>query len=268
MDDNMRAKARAVFGKEFMDIMKPKPLAKNEAVALQQRANARPIPTYKVGGAVKKDCGPMPKAGKVQKKADGGMMATANEDIRSRYRDMLAGRADMDAERAAKVEARRDRRAEVEAENQAKRAARQADVAARRAEAEAMRKAMQDRVAEVRNETRKVPDTRPAPQGGSSSAPANRQPSPPQPSSYGSAYGRRMGATPTRPGFMSGAAGLKHGGEAKKKMNGGPIADNMTAGKLSAPKAEKYAQGGAGKVRKGMMTQSGQITPGKPRGRM
>lgn len=70
MDDSMRAKARAVFGKEFMDIMKPKPFAKNEAVALQQRANARPIPTYKVGGAVKK---PMPK---VQKKADGGLTQT------------------------------------------------------------------------------------------------------------------------------------------------------------------------------------------------
>jgi len=53
MDDNMRAKARATFGKEFMDQMKVQPLAKNGAVALQQRANARPIPTYKVGGAVK-----------------------------------------------------------------------------------------------------------------------------------------------------------------------------------------------------------------------
>lgn len=53
MDDSMRAKARATFGKEFMDVMKPQAPAKNEAVALQKRANARPIPTYKVGGAVK-----------------------------------------------------------------------------------------------------------------------------------------------------------------------------------------------------------------------
>lgn len=54
MDDNMRAKARATFGKAFMDAAKPQGYAKNEAVALQKRANARPIPTYKVGGAVKK----------------------------------------------------------------------------------------------------------------------------------------------------------------------------------------------------------------------
>lgn len=59
MDDSMRTKARATFGKEFMDVMKPQAPAKNEAVALQKRANARPIPTYKVGGAVK---GPQPTA--------------------------------------------------------------------------------------------------------------------------------------------------------------------------------------------------------------
>lgn len=53
-DDSMRAKARATFGKEFMAAAAPQGYAKNEAVALQQRANARPIPTYKVGGVVKK----------------------------------------------------------------------------------------------------------------------------------------------------------------------------------------------------------------------
>jgi len=57
IDDNMRSKAAAAFGKEFMDIMKPQAPAKNGAVALQQRANARPIPTYKVGGPVKKQVG-------------------------------------------------------------------------------------------------------------------------------------------------------------------------------------------------------------------
>lgn len=62
MDDSMRAKARATFGKEFMDVMKPQAPAKNEAVALQKRANARPIPTYKVGGEVKKPTPPQPTA--------------------------------------------------------------------------------------------------------------------------------------------------------------------------------------------------------------
>lgn len=47
---DMRAKARAIFGSA---IAEPMPKQPNGAKALQQRANARPIPTYKVGGAVK-----------------------------------------------------------------------------------------------------------------------------------------------------------------------------------------------------------------------
>lgn len=51
-EDPMRAKARATFGKGFMDAAKPKPPAKNAAVAAQKVANSRPIPTYKDGGSV------------------------------------------------------------------------------------------------------------------------------------------------------------------------------------------------------------------------
>lgn len=51
-EDPMRAKARATFGKGFMDAAKPKPAAKNAAVASQKVANSRPIPTYKDGGSV------------------------------------------------------------------------------------------------------------------------------------------------------------------------------------------------------------------------
>ena len=54
---DLRAKARAIFGSA---VAEPMPNQPNGAKALQQRANARPIPTYKVGGVVKK--------------ADGGMM--------------------------------------------------------------------------------------------------------------------------------------------------------------------------------------------------
>ena len=50
---NMRDKARATFGKTFFENTKEPAPAKNGAVALQKRANARPIPTYKVGGVVK-----------------------------------------------------------------------------------------------------------------------------------------------------------------------------------------------------------------------
>jgi len=54
---DLRAKARAIFGSA---IAEPMPKQPNGAKALQQRANARPIPTYKVGGPVKK---PMPTPG-------------------------------------------------------------------------------------------------------------------------------------------------------------------------------------------------------------
>jgi hypothetical protein len=60
-EDPMRAKARTTFGKAFMDAAKPRPLAKDAATASQKVANQRPIPTYKVGGVVKKaDGGVMP----------------------------------------------------------------------------------------------------------------------------------------------------------------------------------------------------------------
>ena len=48
---DLRAKAREIFGPAFAE---PMPNQPNGAKALQQRANARPIPTYKVGGPVKK----------------------------------------------------------------------------------------------------------------------------------------------------------------------------------------------------------------------
>jgi hypothetical protein len=54
---DLRAKARAIFGPA---IAEPMPNQPNGAKALQQRANARPIPTYKVGGAVKKQAPPGP----------------------------------------------------------------------------------------------------------------------------------------------------------------------------------------------------------------
>lgn len=51
---DLRAKARAIFGSA---IAEPMPNQPNGAKALQERANARPIPTYKVGGVVKKQAG-------------------------------------------------------------------------------------------------------------------------------------------------------------------------------------------------------------------
>lgn len=57
MNDPQRSKAAAMFGKTFMDAAKPTPPAKNYATAQQKVANSRPIPTYKVGGPVKKAMG-------------------------------------------------------------------------------------------------------------------------------------------------------------------------------------------------------------------
>lgn len=56
---DLRAKARAIFGPA---IAEPMPKQPNGAKALQERANARPIPTYKVGGSVKKNTPPQPTA--------------------------------------------------------------------------------------------------------------------------------------------------------------------------------------------------------------
>ena len=56
-NDSQRDKARAIFGKTFFENSKALPNPKNAAAALQKRANARPIPTYKVGGVVKKNNG-------------------------------------------------------------------------------------------------------------------------------------------------------------------------------------------------------------------
>jgi hypothetical protein len=56
---DMRAKARAIFGPANAE---PMPKQPNGAKALQERANARPIPTYKVGGSVKKGAPPQPSA--------------------------------------------------------------------------------------------------------------------------------------------------------------------------------------------------------------
>ena len=75
---DMRAKARAIFGPAFAE---PMPNQPNGAKALQQRANARPIPTYKVGGVVKK---PMPAASA----ASGNRMAKQEAD-EMRFMDMM-----------------------------------------------------------------------------------------------------------------------------------------------------------------------------------
>jgi hypothetical protein len=59
-DDSQRAKARAAFGSTFFDNSKAVAPPKNFATAQQKVANSRPIPTFKVGGPVKKAEGGLP----------------------------------------------------------------------------------------------------------------------------------------------------------------------------------------------------------------
>ena len=59
-DDSQRAKARATFGSSFFENSKAISPPKNFATAQQKVAQSRPIPTFKVGGPVKKADGGLP----------------------------------------------------------------------------------------------------------------------------------------------------------------------------------------------------------------
>jgi hypothetical protein len=88
---DLRAKARAIFGSA---VAEPMPNQPNGAKALQQRANARPIPTYKVGGPVKKT--PMPG----DSVASGNRMSKMEADER-RFMDMMDKKKKMPSARDA-----------------------------------------------------------------------------------------------------------------------------------------------------------------------
>jgi len=101
---DMRAKARAIFGPA---IAEPMPKQPNGAKALQQRANARPIPTYKVGGPVKK---PMPTpadlaAAKAQNELIKEMMANGGAKTSSDAKRYIARMQEVDR-KAEEIKAR------------------------------------------------------------------------------------------------------------------------------------------------------------------
>jgi hypothetical protein len=105
-NDSQRNKARATFGKTFFENTKAQAPAKNEAVALQQRANARPIPTYKVGGVVKKQNGGA-MSGRNTPEADDVLMSTP------RGTRMLEEQRRREREAKAKAEAAKRAKADV-----------------------------------------------------------------------------------------------------------------------------------------------------------
>lgn len=96
---DLRAKARAIFGSA---IAEPMPNQPNGAKALQQRANARPIPTYKVGGVVKKQNGGA-MSGRNTPEADDVLITTA------RGKRMLEEQKRREAEKAKAEAAKRAR---------------------------------------------------------------------------------------------------------------------------------------------------------------
>ncbi len=92
---DMRAKAAAMFGKSFMAETKPKPLAKNAAVASNKVSKARPIPAFKVGGPVKK----MPFDVRPE---DEGVTGSGNTPMNPARKETVAKTAAANAKNAAK----------------------------------------------------------------------------------------------------------------------------------------------------------------------
>ena len=97
---DLRAKARAIFGNA---IAEPMPKQPNGAKALQERANARPIPTYKVGGVVKKaDGGAMkPKLSTAERKMGDALMMTR------KGKDVMAAQKRMEEDKEKAMAAKR-----------------------------------------------------------------------------------------------------------------------------------------------------------------
>jgi hypothetical protein len=105
---DLRAKARAIFGSA---IAEPMPNQPNGAKALQQRANARPIPTYKVGGVVKKQNGGAmpPRTSGGSPEADDVLITTPrgrqiDAEMRRRERERAAAKAKAEAEKRARMD--------------------------------------------------------------------------------------------------------------------------------------------------------------------
>jgi len=103
-NDSQRDKARAVFGKTFFENSKALPNPKNAAAALQKRANDRPIPTYKVGGVVKKQNGGA-MSGRNTPEADDVLITTRRgREMERELRRREAEKAKADAAKRAKAD--------------------------------------------------------------------------------------------------------------------------------------------------------------------
>jgi len=230
---DMRAKARAIFGPA---IAEPMPKQPNGAKALQERANARPIPTYKVGGSVKKSP-PQPTA--------------AEREAERKRRESLA---------------------------KAKVTQSEADTLGRAMRSEGPGYKMGGKVQTASDTARKLATEMGGMKKGGAMKPVDEAKNPglkKLPTEVRNKMGyMKKGGDPKKSGLavmiaigspMKGMKGMK---KPVKKMHGGRMHDDgdkpvkkMGGGMMYADggKPDKFAQGGAGKVRKGMMTPEGNI---------
>lgn len=235
---DMRAKARAIFGPA---IAEPMPKQPNGAAALQKRANDRPIPTYKVGGSVKKPAtppGPTPadreadrkrredlaKAKVMQSEAD--TLGRAMRSEGPRYKD--GGKVQTSADTAKKL-------------------------ATEMGGMKKGGKAKKDGLAVMI----------------AIGSPMKGMKKPIKEKATGEMYSSKKAMAKHE---AAESAGMERMERMKrvKKMDGGEIPTDKLASKLMAvggagktrkgQAPAKFAQGGAGKVRKGMMTPEGKIT--------
>jgi hypothetical protein len=212
---DMRAKARAIFGPA---IAEPMPKQPNGAKALQERANARPIPTYKVGGSVKKSP-PQPTAAEREadrkRREEYAKMKVTPENAAAIGR----GNRSSGYKDGGKVQTSADTAKKLATEMGGMKKG-----GAMKAVDEAKNPGLKKLPSEVRNKMGYM----------------------------------KKGGKPKKDGLaVMIAIGSPMKGMKKpvKKMGGG-----MAYADGGAMKPDKFAQGGAGKVRKGMMTPEGVIT--------
>jgi hypothetical protein len=221
---DMRAKARAIFGPANPE---PMPNQPNGAKALQERANARPIPTYKVGGSVKKPTPPQP-------------TAAEREAERKRREDM------------AKMKVTQS----------------EADTLGRAMRSEGPRYKHGGKVHTSSDTARKLATEMGGMKKGGAMKAVDEDKNPglkKLPSEVRNKMGYMKKGGKPKDGLAvmiaigSPMKGMKKSG--KKMMDGGTTPPVKTSDLMSkGGKPEKFAQGGAGKVRKGMMTPEGVIT--------
>ena len=260
-NDSQRDKARATFGKTFFENSKALPNPKNAAAALQKRANARPIPTYKVGGAVKKQTPPQPTAAEREadrkRREEYAKMKVTKEQGEAITRGNRAaamerpgykkgGKIQTSADTARKLatemggmkkggKTKKDGLAVMIAIGEAKKPVKKAVGGRMEGRGKMNARGMMKRPIPMEREmpVREMPVREPMeievvgyPQGTRGKTPTPTPPPPPPPPSRGSDIPVIPNPPPLPPGYAKGGA---------------------------MKKPAKYAAGGAGKVRKGMM---------------